>query len=108
MVGAVIGKDQINNMLTALAVNLRDISQQIINLSLLVNGQGQGEEYLAGIGFDDTPNPANPGGVSDAAWALALIGYLNTVASVYFGTAAQPSAFNFNQELSQIWAGQVS
>ena len=108
MVGAVIGAAQVNNMLTALAVNLRDISQQIINLSLAVNGQGNGLAYLEGIGFGSTPNPANPGDVSDAAWVLTLLGYLNTVAEVYFGTAAQTPAFNFNQELSQVWAGRVS
>lgn len=108
MVGAVIGSAQIDNTITALAVGLRDISQQIINLSLLVNGQGDGEAYLESIGYSNDANPANPGGVSDAAWALALIGYLNTVAEVYFGTAAQPSSFNFNQELSQVWAGQIA
>lgn len=106
-VGATIGKDQVNNMITAFAVNLRDISQQIVNLSLSVNGQGAGLAYLEGLGFDNT-NSDNPGGTSDAAWALAVIGYLNTVAEVYFGTASQASEFDFNQELSQVWAGQVA
>lgn len=106
-VGAQIGSDQVNNILTALAVRLRDDMRQIYNLNQAVNGQGQGLAYLQGIGYSNDPNDANPGGVSDAALAQSMIGYLNTVASLYFGTAAQPDTFNFDQELSQVWAGQV-
>ena len=50
---------------------------------------------------------ANPGGVSDAQYALNMISYLNTVAGVYFGTATQGTAFNFDQQLSQMWAARV-
>jgi hypothetical protein len=82
--------------------------QVIANLNLSVNGQGQGLNYLISIGYSNTPNAENPGGVSDAALALSTISYLNTVAAVYFGTAAQTPAFNFNNQLSQVWAGQVN
>lgn len=106
-VGAVIGSDQVSNIITALAVNLRDVMQRIANLNLAVNGQGAGLAYLQSIGFSNTANPANPGGVSDAALALSMISYLNTMSAVYFGTAAQGTMFNFNQQLSEVWAGQV-
>jgi hypothetical protein len=106
-VGAVIGSDQVSNIITALAVQLRDVMQRIANLSLAVNGQGAGLAYLTSIGYSGTANPANPGGISDAAFALSMISYLNTVAGVYFGTAAQTPAYNFNQQLSEVWAGQV-
>ncbi len=106
-VGAAIGSSQIDNIITALAVNLRDVMQRISNLNLSVNGQCAGLAYLQSIGYSNTANPANPGGISDAAFALSMISYLNTVAGVYFGTAAQTPAYNFNQQLSEVWAGQV-
>ena len=105
-VGAVIGHDQINNLITSLAVRMRDLMQDVGELDLMVNGQGNGLAWLEGIGFDGTPNPANPGGKSDAAYALDIISYMHTVAGVYFGTATQATAYNFNQALSAVWAGQ--
>lgn len=106
-VGASIGSNQMNNIITSLAVQLRDVCRQISNLSLSVNGQAQGLAYLQSIGYSNAPNAANPGGVSDAALAQNTISYLNTIAAVYFGTATQSTTFNFDQQLSQVWAGQV-
>ena len=96
-VGSTIGSGQIDNIITALAVALRDVMQHIANLNLAVNGQGAGLAYLESLGY----SPA------DAATALSVISYLNTVAGVYFGTATQTPAYNFNQQLSEVWAGQV-
>ena len=106
-VGSVIGSDQVNNLITALAVRLRDVMQQIADLNLAVNGQGAGLAYLQAVGFGSAANPANPGSVSDAALALSIISYLNTVAGVYFGTATQGTTFNFNQQLSMVWGGRI-
>ena len=106
-VGATVGSDQVNNIITSLAVQLRNVMQEIHNLDLSVNGQGQGLAYLESIGFGSAPNPANPNSQSDAAYALSVISYENTVAQVYFGAVAQTPAFNFNQQLSGVWAGHV-
>lgn len=106
-VGATIGSDQMNNIITSLAVHLRDVMRQIANTNLAVNGQGAGLAYLESIGYSNASNPANPGSVSDAALALSVISYLNTVAGVYFGTATQGTTFNFDQQLSEVWAGQI-
>ncbi len=106
-VGASVGSDQIDNMITSFAVRLRDLMTDIAELSLSVNGQGAGLAYLQGKGYSSTPNPDNPGGVSDAELAQNMIGYLNTSSALYFGSASQPSPFNFHQELSQVWAGQI-
>lgn len=106
-VGATIGSSQVDNIITSLAVQLRTVMQQIGNLNLAVNGQGAGLAYLESIGYSAAPDPANPGGVSDAEFALNMISYLNTVAGVYFGTATQGTEFNFNQQLSEVWAGRV-
>lgn len=106
-IGATIGSSQMDNIITSLAVHLRDIMQDIANTNLAVNGQGSGLTYLQSIGYSNAANPANPGGVSDAALALSMISYLNTISGVYYGTATQTPAFNFNNALSQVWAGQV-
>lgn len=106
-VGAVIGSDQMSNIITALAVQLRDTCRSIYNLNRNVNGQGAGLAYLQSLGYSSTANPANPGGVSDAALALSIISYLNTVAAVYFGAATQGTAFDFDQQLSEVWGGRV-
>ena len=107
-VGASIGSGQMDNMITSAAVHLRDVAQDISELSLSVNGQGQGMAYLQSLGFGSSANPANPGSVSDAQYALNMISYENTVAAVYFGTAAQTPAFRFDQQLSQLWNRQIS
>ena len=106
-VGAAIGADQVNNIITALAVRLRDVMTDIAELNLAVNGQGAGLAYLQAVGYSNASNPANPGSVSDAALALSVISYLNTVAGVYNGTATQGTQFNFNQQLSMVWAGRI-
>src|SRR5271169_4646202 len=106
-VGAIIGSDQMNNIITSVAVDLATLMRNISRLNLSVNGQAAGLAYLTSIGYSGTANPANPGSISDAQYALNMIGYLNTVAAVYFGTATQATVFNFDQELSQIWGGQV-
>ena len=106
-VGTPLSVDQMNNILTNLAVNYRKLSQLAANVSIEVTGQGQGLAYLQSIGYSNTPNPANPGGISDAAWALQLVNYFNTVAGVWFGTATQTPAFNYNTVSAPLWAGQV-
>jgi hypothetical protein len=105
-VGQQADKSTIDQQITAYSVALRNACQAITNLSVQVNGQGSGLTYLENIGYSNTANSENPGGISDAQLAENLISYLNTVAALYFGTAAQTPAFNFNQELSQTWAGQ--
>ena len=94
-VGNNVSADTINSQLTGLSTQLRNTMQQIRNLNQWTNGQNTGLATLEGVGFDP----------SDAATALSMISYLNTMAAVYYGTAAQPTAFDFDQELSQVWAG---
>lgn len=107
-VGATIGSSQMDNIMSSLAVQIRDVMRQIFNLNLAVNGQAQGLAYLQSIGYSIAANPANPNNKSDAQLALDMISYLNTCAAVYFGTAAQTPAFNFDQQLSMLWAGHVA
>ncbi len=106
-VGSTMGSSQMDNILSSLAVRLRDVMQDISNTNLSVNGQGAGLTYLESIGYSGVSNPANPGSISDAQFALNMIAYLNTMAAVYFGTAAQTPAYNFHQQLSLLWSAQV-
>ena len=96
----------INNQISGYAAQLRNIMYLISNLNKQVNGQGNGLAMVEAIGYSSAANASNPGGISDAQYALNMIGYLNTMAAIYYGTAAQSPAFNFDNELSQMWAGQ--
>ena len=107
-VGTPLSSGQVDNILTNLAVNFRNLAQQAANLSIEINGQGTGLTVLENLGYSNTANPANPGGISDAAWALQLVNYFNTVAGVWFGTATQTPAFNYNTVSAPLWAGQVT
>ncbi len=105
-VGQATGSGQVDTDLINYALGMRDLMQQITNLSTWINGQGNGLAYLEQLGYSSASNPDNPGSVSDAQMALNLIAYLNTVAGVYYGTATQATTFNFNNELSQLWNGR--
>lgn len=84
----------INQSLTNTALNLRNICGQITDLQEYISSLGT--TGLQALGFT----------AADAQNIVTLVGYMNTVAAVYFGTAAQPTASNFNAALTVLWAGQ--
>lgn len=103
----------VNNQLTAMAQQLRNLMQAAVNLSTQVNGTGQGLAFLESIGYSNAANPLNPGSISDAEYALQLIAYFNTIAGVYDGSVQQGGSggtgavdFNFNNALAVLWNGQ--
>lgn len=111
-VGQQLNKAAIDQLLTNYSTRMRSLMQDVVNLSLTVNGTGQGLAVLEALGYSATANPANPATMSDAAYALQLIAYLNTVAGVCNGTVQQGGsngtgavAFNFNNALAVLWAG---
>lgn len=95
-VGGQLSASSVSQSITDLSVQMRNIMQAVVNLSVNVNGQASGLATLEAAGYS----------AADAQTALNAISYMNTVAGVYFGTAAQASDYNFNQQLSQYWAGQ--
>jgi hypothetical protein len=95
-VGRQTTSTEYDQLITSAAVQMRKAMDAAANLSLQVNGQGDGQAVLEASGYD----------TNDATAALGAIGYLNTVAQLYLGGATQPSEFNFDQELSQYWGGQ--
>lgn len=105
-VGIQSNAGSISQNITNISVALRNILQQASNLSLQVNGTGTGLATLEAFGFGSDADDLNPGSLSDAAYALQLIGYLNTMAQIYDGAATQPSTFDYNNALAAMWAGQ--
>ena len=95
-VGNQLSSANVDAQITNLSVSARDIMQAIANLSVNVNGQGTGLVTLEASGYS----------APDAGTALAAISFLNTVSGVWFGTAAQPTEFSFNNELSQYGGGR--
>ena len=86
---------KIDENITQIAVAFRAVCTQARNLNSQVNGGGNGTAYLQGIGYADTVT------------ALQMIGYLNNLAGVYFGTATVGAAFPFDNALAPTWGGQV-
>lgn len=105
-VGNQLTKTTVDQSITNLAVQLRNVAWGIKNLNSQINGAGNGLAFLESIGYSNTPNVNNPGGISDAQYALNLIGYMNTNSGVYYGSATQTTQFNFDNGLSPVWAGQ--
>lgn len=105
-VGQASNSGQVDIDLINYSIGLRDLMQNIVNLSTWVNGQGQGLAFLEQLGYSSEADDNNPGSVSDAQMALNYIAYLNTVAGVYYGTATQGTEFSFNNELSTLWNGR--
>lgn len=111
-VGAQGSSSTVDAALTNLAVGMRNTMQGIANLNTWINGQGDGLTYLAELGYSTAPSSVNPGGISDAQFALNTIAYLNTMAGVYYGTVQQggtggtgATTYNFNNQLSMVWGG---
>jgi hypothetical protein len=93
-IGPTLSENQVNNQISTIAVALRDACQNASNFQQWIVEQGTAG--LEAIGF----SPA------DAASLLQTASYLNTIAAIYFGTAAQPSDFNFANATCSVWAGQ--
>lgn len=113
-VGGQTSKVQIDQSLTDLAVAWRLISTKSTNLLTQLASSGDMHGTLVALGYSDSPNAANPGGVSDAAYAANLVSYMSSIAGVYFGTVQHGGTggtgailFNYNNALSPLWAGQV-
>jgi hypothetical protein len=84
----------LNGQLGNIAITLRNACQQAASFFEGVNAIGAGG--LEGIGFT----------TGDATAFLAAANYMQTVAAVYFGTAAQTPAFNFDNALAAARGGQ--
>jgi hypothetical protein len=86
-----------DQVITSLAVQMRNLMDAVNHLALNTGGTGAaGLAYLESIGY-------SPG---DAATAQTAIGWMNTLSGMYFGAEPPTEASNFNTLLSAFWAGQ--
>jgi hypothetical protein len=85
-----------NNQLTSFAIQLRHLCDQISDINLQIAKQGTAGLQAMG---------ASP---ADAADIMNRWGQINTIASLYFGTATQASVFNFDDALSNVRGGATS
>lgn len=82
----------INGNLTALALRLRDVCQDILYEQGYLNKLGMAG--LQSLGFTSP----------EATQVLDDINHMGTVAQVYKGTATQTPVFNFEDFLTHLWA----
>lgn len=113
-VGTQITSSQFDALLTQYAVQTRNVMEAVTNLSTQVNASNNGLAYLESIGYSSQANASNPGGISDAAWALTILSYFSQVSGVYYGTVQAGGTggtgailFNIHSALAPLWAGQV-
>lgn len=107
--GQQMNRVQVDAMITQLSVQLRQIMDQIKTQSTPI-------ENLGTAGLEALPAGSNSAAQytsAEATQALAAFGYLSNVAGCYYGTVQQGGTggtgailFNFDNELSQYWAGQ--
>jgi len=88
-VGATIGSDQMNNIITSWPSASATSCRTSSSWTCPSTAAAPAWPTCSPSGYSNTANPANPGSVSDAALALSTIAYLNTVAGCYFGTVQQ-------------------
>jgi hypothetical protein len=100
-VGIPASDGSINSALTKNALALRDIMVSIAQLQEFMVALGL--TGLEAIGFSS----------ADAATALSMASYMNTVAGCYLGTVQQGGTggtgaitFNFDNALCPLWGGQ--
>ena len=91
--GVNVTETSANATLGQLAINLRNDAASIINWFGTVNALGVAG--LVALGFT----------ANDAANYFTACNELQTIAQVYYGTAAQTPAFNFDNALAPVRAG---
>jgi len=100
-VGAQANQGQVNQTLTQLALQWRNLAAQTIQQGQYLNKEGL--TGLEGMGFS----------AADAQSVLTLIDYMMSCAGCYKGTVQQGGSngagaimFNFEDALTPLWAGQ--
>lgn len=106
-VGIQATKASMDQNLTQLSIQMRNLMTQIRNEWTAVNNGAAGTpvQVLTAMGYDNTTDSA-PGNQTDASYASYLLNTLNTVAEVYFGQATQATDYDFDNALAPLWAGQ--
>ena len=94
-VGGQASSSTVDQALTDLALGMR-------NLMTLVKQKYEWVTAMGGVTWLETAGYS----AQDAATVMSLLGYMNGIAAVYFGTGTQASTSNFDAALAVLWAGQ--
>lgn len=97
-VGVQPNSSQLDQVITQLAWNVRQVMRQIRDLNTEINQGGNAASTLETAGY----------AAADAATFQTLLGYLNNLSGVYYGTATVAADFDFDNALSVLWGGQVN
>lgn len=92
-IGTPTNQGNVNQDLTALSVEWRDLASATLQKQAYYNKLGV--TGLQALGF----SPA------DAQSVLDAINHMATCAQVYKGIATQPATFNFEDSLTGLWGG---
>lgn len=105
-VGSQPSKAAMDQTLTSMAVQLRNLAATAEAMYLYVNNGAAGTpvQVLTAIGYNNTNTDA-PGSQSDASYASYLLTMFHTLVQIYQGLAAPP-AYNYEGALAPLWAGQ--
>jgi hypothetical protein len=86
---------QVNATVGGFATQLRALFQGIQNFEAWLSAYG-GAAALQTLGFTS----------GEASTIVSTMGNLNTLASIYTGTATQPAVFNYEANSNALWGGQ--
>jgi hypothetical protein len=84
--------NQLNNMLCSYVSQMNKLCALIVQLQSYVIAEG-----TAGLEALDVPFTA-----PDAASYIQAVNYLNTVAALWYGTAAQATPYNFQNQMTSL------
>lgn len=96
MIGNQLTGAQLNAMVGAAAVGMRNACREVLNLQSTIVAQGLSGLQAAPILLDG----------NDAQAITNVMNYLNNVALVYFGQATVATDFDFDNAVAQVYGGQ--
>ena len=83
---------QLNSMLASYVAQMNNLTANIVQL----------QDYVVFTGVAGLEALPNPFTAADAASYIQAVNYMNTVAQLWLGAAAQPTAYNFQNQMAQL------
>lgn len=87
---------QVNQTAGSLAVQLRNLFEQVVDFNEWLSAFGGAAELESALGFT----------AADASTIISTIGNLFTLAGIYNGTGTQATVFNYSANSQALWGGQ--
>jgi hypothetical protein len=74
----------------------------VTQMNDLANNIAQLQDYVTAVGADGLQALPSPFTSDDATSYVTAVSYLNTIAQVWLGTVAQPSTYNFQDQMASL------